>query len=195
MEHVLNSISVTEIVYLPRETIWGLWTNEEDSLQTNDDSKKDLISLRLLWQNKNKGVCLLEANHEPLMGNKMLRQTSIKGCCPSLASLESWHWVPQNKIKKLKLGETLRHKRDTMNPGLWSWLQNHFADCSPSVPEQEDRPLCCRRLVPPISLFQQFFTGDGSLKVLLPPGLAPVIDANLLFQWSAANAGYHLTYF
>lgn len=102
----------------------------------------------------------------------MLCQTSIKGCCPSLAALESWHWVRQNK-KKLKLGETLRHKRDTMNPGLWSWLQKHFADCSPSVPEEEDSPLCCRRLVPPISLFQQFFTRDGSLKELLPPGLSP----------------------
>lgn len=40
MEHVLNSISVTAIVYLPQQKIWGLRTNEEDSLQTNDDGKK-----------------------------------------------------------------------------------------------------------------------------------------------------------
>lgn len=134
-------------------------------------------------------LLLFKANQQPLMGNsKMLCQTSTNGCRLPSAPLECWHRVQQNQ-------KVLRHKRHTMNPGPGSWLQKHFADCGPSVPEQEDSPLCCRGLVPPNSLFQHFFTGDRSQKVSLPPGSPPMIDTHLLLLCSGANTGYYLTYF
>lgn len=108
IEHVLNSISLRVIFYLPQKKILGLGANELDSCLTGDDSKKARSTQAWFHfvssgKAKQKVFFLLKANHEPLMGNiKMLCQTSTNGCFLSLAPLECWHWVQQNK--KVKAG-------------------------------------------------------------------------------------------
>lgn len=115
-----------------------------------------------------------KASHEPLMGNcKMLCQTSTNGRCLSLAPLKCCHWV--GGIKKLKRGRGSKSTKDkqwnneSSAPVLA--VEGHFADCVPWVPVQEDRPLCCRSLVPLNSLFQLFFAEDRSQEALPLPGL------------------------